>query len=135
MLALMKLLREVVEAPTTRLPYNNMDVHLSMQTLNQIKDTLIEFDIPVGSRRVDVLDHYELEDIMSDRDLKLGEKLFSFTSFQHWINKARGWYRQHHVNSSNTVAIDAKDRACRIGSDFMNARDDDAYPVKVYRIE
>ena len=65
----------------------------------------------------------------------LGEELFSFSCFHQWVNKTHSWYRQHDANSNNSLAIDAKGRVCMRGKDFMRARDEESFPVKVYSKE
>lgn len=46
-----------------------------------------------------------------------------FESFQQWVNKASSWIDKH------AICFDAKGRRCRIGKDFMLARDEGAFPV------
>lgn len=50
-----------------------------------------------------------------------------FNSFQSWVNKAAAW-----IGGTNPLCADAKDRICRIGKDFMLARDEDAFPVRFW---
>ena len=50
-----------------------------------------------------------------------------FHSFQTWVNKATSW-----IGGTNPLCADAKDRICRIGADFMRARDEDAFPVRFW---
>lgn len=49
-----------------------------------------------------------------------------FHSFQQWVNKAPTWL------TKDAICVDAKGRVCRIGRDFMRARDEDAFPVKFF---
>mgnify|MGYP000408478291 CR=1 FL=1 len=62
----------------------------------------------------------------------LGPKLFSFTSFAHWVNHAQHAWRDAGVSVHHTLCIDAKGRHCFIGRDFMIARDDGSFPVTVH---
>lgn len=48
-----------------------------------------------------------------------------FDTFETWVNKARSWMRP------GDICIDAKDRRCRVGADFMRARDEGAFPVRI----
>lgn len=66
--------------------------------------------------------------------IEVGEKAFEFDSFSRWVNKAQGWFLQRGLTSKDVVCLDAKGRICRIGADFMRARDDDSFPVAVYHI-
>lgn len=65
----------------------------------------------------------------------VGRELFAFRSFTEWVNKARSWFRTCRVPSCDTVCIDAKGRICRTGKQFMRARDDGAFPVRVFAVE
>jgi len=46
-----------------------------------------------------------------------------FASFQEWVNKASSWI------DGKAICFDSKGRLCRMGKDFMRARDEDAFPV------
>jgi len=48
-----------------------------------------------------------------------------FDTFEMWCNKAKSWMRP------GDICIDAKDRRCRVGADFMRARDEGAFPVRI----
>lgn len=50
-----------------------------------------------------------------------------FSSFQEWVNKATSW-----IGGTNPLCADAMGRRCRIGADFMRARDEGAYPVRFW---
>lgn len=62
-----------------------------------------------------------------------------FTSFEQWVNKAASWLGgvsscgHRHKQTVRAICVDAKGRVCRIGADFMRARDEDAFPVVAYR--
>lgn len=71
----------------------------------------------------------ELEAIVDKRpDLPF---VFDFECFQQWVNKARGWFEQAGMDGHH-VCVDDKDRICHIGRHFMLARDEDAFPIRVY---
>lgn len=54
-----------------------------------------------------------------------GQQVFRvFPDFQTWVNKAPTW-----VNGG--ACLDAAGRPCRIGADFMRARDEGTFPVTV----
>jgi hypothetical protein len=59
----------------------------------------------------------------------MGERNQQFDSFAQWVNRAPFWLtaRGPHVKA---ICEDAKGRPCRIGADFMRARDEDAFPVR-----
>lgn len=48
-------------------------------------------------------------------------------TFQHWVI-----YATRDIGGMNAACYDAKGRRCRIGKDFMLARDENAFPVKFY---
>ena len=48
----------------------------------------------------------------------------AFTSFEEWVNKATSW-----IGGTNSACFDSKGRRCKIGYDFMLARDENAFPV------
>ena len=50
-----------------------------------------------------------------------------FACFQTWVNKATSW-----IGGQNPLCVDAKDRICRNGGDFMRARDEGAFPVRFW---
>lgn len=54
-----------------------------------------------------------------------------FESFTEWLNKASSWLTRHEDYSKDfrVICWDSKARICRIGADFMRARDEDAFPV------
>lgn len=75
---------------------------------------------------------------MSDADtntltVTVGEYLFEFRSFEHWVSKASGWFRSHRVRSDNCIGIDTAGRICPTGKQYMRARDEGTFPIRVYR--
>lgn len=50
-----------------------------------------------------------------------------FREFHQWVNKATSW-----IGGMNSLCVDARDRVCRNGGDFMRARDEGAFPVRFY---
>lgn len=72
--------------------------------------------------------------------LALGPIAFEFSSFQQWVNKAPGWFEDLAHNNLNAamkryLCVDAAGRVCMIGKDFMRARDEGKFPVRVYLID
>ena len=63
----------------------------------------------------------------------VGEYLFEFSSFNDWVNEAQRIWRFHGVRGDNTIVVDSKGRLLQKGKEFMRARDDGSFPVKVYR--
>lgn len=64
--------------------------------------------------------------------VSVGPKLFSFRSFQDWVNHAQRIWKFHGVDGRHTVCIDQRGRICGWGAHFMTARDEGAFPVDVY---
>lgn len=52
-----------------------------------------------------------------------------FEHFHTWVNMASSWLTRRGPNA-RAICIDAKGRVCRIGKDFMRARDEGAFPVR-----
>jgi len=66
--------------------------------------------------------------------VKLGPLLFQFDSFAGWVNHAQNAWKKRGVRSADTLCIDALGRICLIGRDFMIARDEQQFPVRVHLI-
>jgi hypothetical protein len=64
-----------------------------------------------------------------------GEYLFEFTSEQHWINKAKGWFERLQLQAGEkTVCVDARGFVLNTGADFKAAEENSLYPAKVYKL-
>lgn len=67
--------------------------------------------------------------------IQVKREAFRFTSYQNWVNKASIWYLTYRpLDRKKLIAVDAVGRVCWIGSDFMQARDENALPIVVYEI-
>lgn len=64
----------------------------------------------------------------------VGEFLFEFSSFGQWVAKASSWFTNTGVRGEECLCVDAAGRLCRIGKQFMRARDEGTFPVRVYRM-
>lgn len=57
-----------------------------------------------------------------------------FTNFDEWCDKAPSWLTRHPLYTEggnfHAVCFDTKGRLCRIGGDFMRARDENTFPVR-----
>ena len=67
--------------------------------------------------------------------IEVGQELFQFDSFSQWCDKARSWFKQRGANIHNTICVDTKGRICATGKEFGKARNEDAFPVRVFAIE
>lgn len=69
-----------------------------------------------------------------------GELICEFTSHQQWVNKAASWLGgvsgggRRYKKKESCICIDAHGRVCRIGQDFMRARDENSFPVRAFRL-
>lgn len=70
---------------------------------------------------------------MNTLSINVGEKLFSFHNFAFWCNKAPSLFRENGVTGNDVICLDQKGRICQIGRQFMRARDEDTFPIDVYR--
>jgi len=63
------------------------------------------------------------------------EYVCTFISFSQWVNKASSWLRKYPSNGiQKIVAIDKNGDYVHMGTDFMHARDNNLFPVEVYRL-
>jgi len=62
-----------------------------------------------------------------------------FDSFDQWVSRASSWLTCHsdyndgsvnHYNRFTAICFDTKGRICRIGADFMRARDEGTFPIR-----
>ncbi len=67
--------------------------------------------------------------------IQVGEPAFKFNSYEQWVNKAQSWFSSASLDNGKAVCVDMAGRVCRIGRDFMRARDDGSFPVTVYPLE
>jgi hypothetical protein len=63
--------------------------------------------------------------------LEVGEELFKFESHPQWVNKAASWFRGY--KGDDCICIDKAGRICRIGKQFARARDENTFPITVYK--
>ena len=66
--------------------------------------------------------------------IQLGKKLFQFSSFDNWVDTATAKFKKAGISPSDVVCIDAYGRLCLSGKEFMRARDQKAFPVRVYAV-
>ncbi len=69
---------------------------------------------------------------MEQITITVGEELFQFASFGQWVAKAQSLFRQYNRTDGSTLAIDQMGRICNTGREFMRARDDGSFPVRVF---
>lgn len=62
----------------------------------------------------------------------VGEMLFEFSSFEDWVNKAETRFKLAGVKGDEVICVDQKGRLLKKGKEFMRAREDNSFPVKVY---
>ena len=53
----------------------------------------------------------------------------TFEHFHTWVNKASSWLTRRGPYE-HAICLDAKNRVCRNGGDFMRARDEGAFPIR-----
>lgn len=67
-------------------------------------------------------------------NIEHGEKLFEFASFADWCNTAKSKFFTAKVSGDDVICVDRRGRLCGWGKHFMQARDEDTFPVEVYRL-
>ena len=87
-------------------------------------------DVP-GVRGVSTTENTEGTE--GGRIVFIGEELFRFESHGAWVNHAARLFGGCDYPSKYTVCVDAKNRICLNGGHFSEARDEDAFPVVVYK--
>ena len=63
----------------------------------------------------------------------VGEYLFEFSSFEHWVAKASGWFHRSRMKPGESIGIDTAGRICPTGKQYMRARYEGTFPIRVYR--
>ena len=58
--------------------------------------------------------------------------LFQFDTFSSWVNHASSWFKPYRHLSY--VCLDKNNNVCHIGKDFMYSRDNNLFPVRVYKL-
>jgi hypothetical protein len=69
---------------------------------------------------------------MQEIKITVGEELFSFRSYDDWCNTAQHRFADAGVGSKDTLCVDANGRVCLKGAEFTRAREEEAFPVRVY---
>lgn len=63
-----------------------------------------------------------------------GEKIFEFASFADWCDTGKTKFFVAKASGSDVICVDRRGRLCGWGRHFMQARDDNAFPVEVFRL-
>ncbi len=66
--------------------------------------------------------------------VQVGKELFSFENFDDWCDTAKRKFKKAKVSSHQVICVDASNRICVSGFEFMRARDEQAYPVRAYEV-
>jgi hypothetical protein len=66
--------------------------------------------------------------------LVTGPYLFEFTDFDDWCDHARARFKRSGHDSTSTICLDRQGRTCYRGKDFMQARDESTFPVRVFSL-
>jgi hypothetical protein len=61
--------------------------------------------------------------------------LFSFLTFNSWVNCAQRAFASRGLKHGDTYALDKAGRRCVRGQDCMRARDEGTFPVDVFLCE
>lgn len=60
--------------------------------------------------------------------------LYEFSSMNEWVSKASKRHRVSGLTEGEALYVDAKGRICTIGRHFRIAKEENAFPVRVYQI-
>jgi len=60
------------------------------------------------------------------------EFIFEFTSMREWVDNAAEWFRPYKYKP--TICLNKNSDVCYIVEDFTKSKNDDLFPIKVYRL-
>lgn len=63
-----------------------------------------------------------------------GKKLFEFTSFNNWCDKAQSKFSTVNLRSNQYLCVDTQGNVLEKGKEFKTARDNGWFPVTVYQV-
>jgi hypothetical protein len=63
-----------------------------------------------------------------------GKELFRFESYNNWVNWAERYFKMYSNDTPREyiLCFDSIGRYCRIGKEFIRARDQDTFPIIAY---
>ena len=64
--------------------------------------------------------------------ITLGKELFQFSGFENWCNTAQRKFDHVNRRGEQVLCVDTFGRVCRTGREFIRARDEGAFPVRVF---
>ena len=65
--------------------------------------------------------------------VKVGAEAFRFNKFSDWVNGAGSLFEIAELKDRDVLCVDARGRICLTGREFIRARDDNSFPIVVYR--
>lgn len=69
---------------------------------------------------------------MPTLQVTVGKKLFEFSTFDNWCDTAKWKFADAGLSGRYALCIDTKGRICTKGAEFMRARNEGAFPVRVF---
>ena len=70
---------------------------------------------------------------MAEINVKVSAEAFRFNKFSDWVNGAGSLFEIAELKDRDVLCVDAKGRVCLTGTEFIRARDDNSFPIIVYR--
>jgi hypothetical protein len=70
---------------------------------------------------------------MQEITVTVGDEVFSFSDFENWCDTAKNKFMNAGLRGPDTLCMDTRGRLCKSGKEFMRARDDWSFPVRVFR--
>ena len=67
-------------------------------------------------------------------EINLVREMFRFDSEQHWIDTAQKMFKHAQVRRDFYICVDKSGNVCKMGKHFMEATENDNYPVICYEI-
>jgi hypothetical protein len=69
---------------------------------------------------------------MQELKILVGDKVFEFFDFDDWCDTASKKFSNAGLSTANTICVDSLGRICLSGKEFMRARDEGTWPIKVF---
>ena len=69
---------------------------------------------------------------MQEITIMVGDEIFSFSDFEEWCDTAKYKFESAGFVGRRAICVDSQGRLCFRGKDFMLARDDGSFPIRVF---
>lgn len=109
------------------------DADIGPQSAAPSSPARVEAQARDARRLLDTPPDAPIPKLLNKIEVTVGIVEFEFTSFEQWVNKATSWFKNARLRGDQSLCVDAAGRVCLTGREFIRARDEDTFPIKVYR--